>query len=78
MENKHFVKLSLDTNSINASWEIPYDDVSYEDMMRLFKNVAIAMTFDEKQFLDMCVAYIEDYGGDEYQVNYIQDESECD
>lgn len=68
MNKEQFTSLSLDTSDRHFNYTLPYEDVTYDNMMEMFKLVAIAMSFSEDQFLDMCVNYIEQNGTDKYEV----------
>lgn len=67
MENK-FTRLTLEQSDKKVVWEIPFEDVSAEDMFDALKTVMIGMTFHPDTFLHGMASYLSEWGSELYDV----------
>lgn len=68
-DNKPFTRVTVEQNDYKIIYEVPYEDVSGEDMMHIFETLMIGMTFPEKAIHKSAAEYIEEYAYDEYEVH---------
>lgn len=64
---KRFTRLTLEQNDCKVVWEVPYDDVSGEDMMQAIRTIMIGMTFSDKSVESSMANYLQEHS-DEYEV----------
>lgn len=62
-----FTRLTLEQNDRKVVWEVPYDDVSGEDMMQAIRTVMIGMTFSDLSVESSMASYIQEHS-DNYEV----------
>ena len=67
MDNK-FTRLTLEQSDLKLIWEVPYEDVNYEDMMEAIKTIMIGMTFHESQVYAAMANYLNNKASDKYEV----------
>ena len=65
-ENK-FTRLTLEQDDLKVTWEVPYNDVSGEDMMQAIRTIMIGMTFNESTVESAMASYLEEHSN-EYKV----------
>lgn len=61
MANEKFTRLTLEQNDLKVTWQIPYDDVTGDDMMKAIRTIMIGMSFSEKTIAASMAAFIEEY-----------------
>ena len=64
---KKFTRLTLEQDDLKVTWEVPYNDVTGEDMMQAIRTIMIGMTFSDKSVESSMVDYINEHS-DEYEV----------
>ena len=78
MENKEFTKLTLEQSGLKLTWEVPYEDVNYSDIMNAIKTIMVGMTFFEEQVYDAMANYLREYASDKYDVIEIIDNNDIE
>ncbi|MBR6907805.1 hypothetical protein IKN40_04895 [bacterium] len=78
MEKKEFTKLTLEQSGLKLTWEVPYEDVNYSDMMNAIKTIMVGMTFWEEQVYDAMANYLREYASDKYDVIEIVNNDDYD
>lgn len=66
--SEKFTRLTLEQSDIKIIWEIPYEDVNYEDMMNAIKTIMIGMTYHESQVYAAMANYLNDKAYEKYEV----------
>ncbi len=64
-----FTRLTLEQNDRKVVWEVPYDDVTGEDMMQAIRTIMIGMTFHEHTIESAMADYLHEHS-DEYDIVY--------
>ena len=75
-EKQKFTKLTLEQPDLKVIWEIPYDDVSGDDMMQAIRTIMIGMTFNEHTIESSMARYLQDHAYDHYNVTEIDNNIE--
>ena len=57
MLEQNITRLTLENGSIKVSWEVPYTDITLDDLILAFKTLCIGATFSPEQ-VDK---YLKDY-----------------
>ena len=68
MENK-FTRLTLEQNDLKVTWEVPYEDVTGNDMVLALRTIMVGMTFHPNTFTSALANYLQEYADDEYWVS---------
>lgn len=68
MENKRFTKIILEQSNIKLTWEVPFEDVTTQDMMQALRSIMVGMSFSEKQVYSGMVNFINEYASDKYVI----------
>ena len=74
-EEKKFTRLILEQNDRTIVWEVPYNDVTGEDMMQAIRTIMVGMTFSDKSVASSMASYLEE-NSDEYEVIEKSEEEE--
>lgn len=67
-EEPKFTRLTLEQNDKKIVWEVPFDDVSGEDMMDAIKTIMIGMTFHPDTIINSMASYVNEWGRNLYDV----------
>lgn len=76
MEDKQFTRLTLEQSDRKITWEVPYEDVVYDDMMEAINTIMVGMTFHESQVYDAMVGYLREHADDKYDIVEIINDDE--
>ncbi|MBQ3414863.1 MAG: hypothetical protein IJH39_05855 [Clostridia bacterium] len=75
-EDKKFTRLTVEQSNKKIIWEVPYEDVSGDDMMQAINTLMIGMTFHPDTVLYSMAGFLEEYGHNLYDVYEHQEEDE--
>jgi hypothetical protein len=56
-----FTRLTLDQKDLHIVWEVPYDDVSGDDMLNAIRTIMIGMTFSDLGIEKTMADYLRDH-----------------
>ena len=59
--NNEFTRLTLEQNDTKVIYEVPYADVTGDDMIHALKTIMIGMTFNEGSFVQSLINYVEEH-----------------
>lgn len=66
-EEQKFTRLTLDQNNLHVVWEVPYDDVTGEEMLQALRTLMIGMTFNDLTIESSMASYLEEHS-DNYDI----------
>ncbi len=69
-DEKKFTRLTLEQDDRKIVWEVPYDDVTGDDMMQAIRTIMIGMTFCEDTIELSMVSYLYQYS-DMFQIQEV-------
>jgi hypothetical protein len=61
MKDNNITKLELVVNDTKVSWEVPYSDVTVEELFTAFVGLMITQTFSKEGIINHVKNYIEEY-----------------
>lgn len=67
-DNKKFTRLTLEQKDLRLVYEVPYDDVSGDDMVQALRTIMIGMTFCDDTVLSSFVRYVNEHGYGKYEI----------
>lgn len=67
-DEKHFTRLTLEMPDKKITYDLPYMDVSGEDMVHGLATIMLGMTFGWDTILASLAGYVSEHGYDEYDV----------
>ena len=68
MEDNKFTRLTIEQPDYKVSWEMPYTDLSANDLIKGFRCLLDGITFYPEHFNRMLANFLMEYGSDEYDV----------
>lgn len=66
--DKPFTRVTVEQNDYKIIYEVPYEDITGEDMMHILETLMVGMTFSEKTIHRSAAEYVEEYACDEYEI----------
>ena len=75
-EEKKFTRLTLEQDDLKVIWEVPYNDVTGEDMMQAIRTIMVGMTFSDNTVESSMADYINEHSN-EYKVIDKSDIENC-
>jgi len=69
MNNTEFTRITAEvSDKEKIIYELPYPDVSVDDMCQAFRTIMVGMTFTDATAGEMIASYLEEYYGNLYNV----------
>lgn len=72
-ENKKFTRLILEQKDLRLVYEVPYDDVSGDDMVQALRTIMIGMSFCDDTVLASFARYVNEHGFGKYEIREISE-----
>lgn len=69
-DEQKFTRLTLEQGDIKIVWEVPYDDVTGDDMMQAIRTIMIGMAFCEDTIETSMASYLYQYS-DMFQIQEV-------
>jgi len=63
-----FTRLTVETSDGKIIWEVPYEDVTGEDMLNALNTLMIGMTFAQETVYHAMADWLNDHANDLYEV----------
>ena len=63
-----YTKLTLEQRDKKLVWEMPYEDVSADDLLHAFNTLLIGFTWHQKTIYDVMAAYLQEHASDLYDI----------
>lgn len=74
MDNTKFTRITAEVSgSEKIIYEVPWQDVSVNDLCQAFRTIMVGMTFSDEQAGEMIAAYLEEHYGNRYNIVYIKE-----
>ena len=74
-EENCFTRLTLEQSDRKIVWEVPFEDVSGDDMMQAIYTIMVGMTFFPTTVYHSMAGYLEEYASDLYDIYDHQEEN---
>lgn len=69
MDNTNFTRITAEVSGKGKIiYEVPYPDISVDDMCQAFRTIMVGMTFTDETAGETIASYLEEYYGDKYNV----------
>ena len=69
MDNANFTRITAEVSgSEKIIYEVPWQDVSVNDLCQAFRTIMVGMTFTDETAGKTIASYLEEYYGDKYNV----------
>jgi hypothetical protein len=73
-DSKKFTRLTLEQNDLKLVWEVPYKDVTGEDMLQAIYTLMVGMTFNEKTIFNSMANFLMENAYDIFEITEKNDE----
>ena len=73
-DSKKFTRLTLEQNDLKLVWEVPYKDVTGEDMLQAIYTLMVGMTFNEKIIFNSMANFLMENAYDIFEITEKNDE----
>ena len=67
-DEERFTRLTLETPKRKITYDLPYEDVSGDDMVHGLATIMLGMTFGWDTILHSLADYLTEHGGGKYEV----------
>ena len=68
MEKERYTRLTMEQGDLKVTWEVPYEDVSGEDVLDAINTIMIGMTFNQETIYSAMASWLSDRAYDKYEV----------
>lgn len=77
---ENFTRLTLEQSDKKLVWEVPYEDVSGDELIEAINTLMIGLTFTPETVIHSMAGFLEEYGHNLYDVyeHYEGNEGEKD
>ena len=63
-----FTRLTFEQSDRKMTWEMPYEDVTADDLLEAFNALMIGFTWNQKTIYDAMAQYLQEHAFDLYDV----------